>query len=134
MSALPESLPIGVPFIDAEHAALIAHLNRLQHHPEEILNLSEFAEALSLLNSQLIDHIVNEEKFMRTSGVPAAQLARHFATHNQAIEQVTQLSFDLMKRRAFCREDVIGKVRGWIVDHLTAHDLGLRSYATANAG
>lgn len=131
MSTLPESLRVGISSIDEEHESLMAHLNRLLHSPKEVLDLMEFAEMLSRLNSQLIDHFISEEHFMRTTGVPEVQLVRHIDAHNQVIEQITQLSFDLMNRKNIGREDVITKVRSWIVDHLTEHDLGLRMYAAS---
>ena len=128
MSPLPESLLIGIPSVDGEHQALLDHLNRLLESPGETVDVSEFSESLSRLNAQLIDHFTNEERVMRVIGVPEVQLARHIDAHSQVIEQITQLSFDLMKRRRISRDEVLAKVRGWIVDHLAEHDLQLRKY------
>lgn len=126
--ALPQHLQIGIPSVDEEHQALLDHLNALLGSPGETLEVSEFGESLSRLNSQLIDHFTSEEKLMRSIGVAGSALARHVDAHSQVIEQITQLSFDLMKRRRISREQVLTRVRGWIVDHLSEHDLELRQY------
>lgn len=128
VSALPELLQTGIPSVDEEHRALMDHLASLLNSPGETLDVSEFGESLSRLNSQLIDHFTSEEALMRSIGVTGTELARHVDAHSQVIEQITQLSFDLMKRRRISREQVLTKVRGWIVDHLTEHDLELRKY------
>ncbi len=126
MPPLPESLKIDIPSVDAEHLALIDHLDSLVHGPGGTLEASDFAESLSRLNRQLIDHFTSEERLKRTIGVPDGQLARHIDAHSQVIEQITQLSFDLMKRERISRDQVLAKVKVWIVDHLTEYDLLLR--------
>ena len=128
MPALPELLQIGIPSVDEEHQSLFDHLDLLQNSPGETLDVSEFGEALSRLNSQLIDHFTSEEMLMKSIGMAAGELARHVDAHSQVIEQITQLSFDLMKRRRIARELVLSKVRAWIVEHLAEHDLELRKY------
>lgn len=128
VSALPESLVIGVPPIDQEHQGLFDHLEVLKQSYGEVFDLSDFADSLSRLSSQLIDHFASEEKFMRAIGVPATELARHVDAHNQVIEQITELSFDLMERKRISRDQILGKVGGWIVEHLTDYDLELRQY------
>ncbi len=124
---------IGIPSIDEEHEVLMDHLTSLLNSPGETLDVSEFGESLSRLNAQLIDHFTSEEQVMRSIGVEGNELARHVDAHSQVIEQITQLSFDLMKRRRISREHVIAKVRSWILDHLTAHDFELRKYAPSDA-
>jgi hemerythrin-like metal-binding protein len=126
VSPLPESLKIGITSVDEEHQALLDHLDSLMHTPGGTLDVSDFAESLSLLNRQLIDHFTSEERLMRTIGISGGQLARHIDAHNQVIEQITQLSFDLMLRKRISRDQVLAKVKVWIVGHLTEYDLLLR--------
>jgi hemerythrin-like metal-binding protein len=126
VSPLPESLKIGITSVDEEHQALLDHLDSLMHTPGGTLDVSDFAESLSLLNRQLIDHFTSEERLMRTIGISGGQLARHIDAHNQVIEQITQLSFDLMQRKRIGRDQVLAKVKIWVVGHLSEHDLLLR--------
>lgn len=134
MSPLPELLLIGIPSIDDEHQALYSHLMSLIESPGESLDMSLFGESLSRLNAQLIDHFTNEEKLMRTLGLSDVELARHIDAHSEVIEQITQLSFDLMKRNRIGRDEVLAKVRAWVVEHLAEHDIQLRSHALSDSG
>lgn len=109
------------------------HLTSLLNRPGKTQEVSEFGEFLSRLNTQLIDHLASEEQVTRSIGVAGSELAQHVEAHSQVIEQITQLSFDLMKRRQISREHVIAKVRSWIVDHLTEHDTELRKYVHSTA-
>lgn len=128
MSSLPKHLLIGIPSIDEEHLSLLNQLDDLFRSPGDSPQSSRFSEALSRLSSELIDHFTNEERMMRSIGVPPDKLARHVDAHGVIIEQITQLSFDLMKRRPIERGEVVGKMRQWILGHLAEHDLDLRNY------
>ncbi len=128
MVELPERLEVGIPSIDEEHRALLDQLNGLFAHAGDTPQSAEFSEALSRLTGQLIEHFASEERVMRTLEIPGVQLARHMDAHNEVIEQITQLSFDLMRRKFLRRDDVIFQVREWIVGHLADHDLDLRRF------
>lgn len=129
MVALPKQLEIGIPSIDEEHKVLLSQLNGLFVHPGDTPQSAEFSEALSRLTSELLDHFASEERVMRALGISADRLARHIDAHNAVIEQITELSFDLMRRKSLHRDDVIFQVREWIIGHLADHDLELRGFA-----
>jgi hemerythrin-like metal-binding protein len=126
--ALPELLKTGIPTIDNEHQTLFDQLNSLSDNTEVQPDSAEFSEALSRLSGNLIDHFANEEKVMRSVGVPAELLARHMDAHNEVIEQITQMCFDLMRRKTIGRDQALERVRSWIVRHLTEYDMKLRAY------
>ena len=126
MVDLPKRLEVGIPSIDEEHKALLSQLNSLFLDPGDTPQSAEFSEALSRLTGELLNHFASEERVMRTLGIPDHQLARHIDAHNAVIEQITQLSFDLMQRKSLHRDDVIFQVREWIIGHLADHDLALR--------
>ncbi len=95
--------------------------------PEDHPGSADFSEALSRLSGQLIDHFASEEQVMRTLGLPPDMLARHIDDHSRIIEQITQLSFDLMKQRLIERKTIMAKVKDWVLGHLTEYDLQLRN-------
>ncbi len=128
VSPLPQQLLIGIPSIDEEHQSLLAQLNELFQSPNDNPQSAQFSEDLSRLSSNLIDHFTNEERVMRSVGIPPDKLARHMDAHSAIIEQITQLSFDLMKRRRVDRVEVVARMKDWILGHLTEHDLDLRNY------
>lgn len=128
VSPLPQQLLIGIQSIDEEHQSLLDRLNELFPSPGDNPQSAHFSEALSRVSSDLIDHFTNEERVMRLLGVPPEKLARHMDAHSAIIEQITHLSFDLMKRRQIERGEVVARMKDWILGHLTEHDLDLRNY------
>jgi hemerythrin len=128
VSPLPQQLLIGIPSIDEEHQSLLEQLDDLFQSPNDNPQSAQFSEDLSRLSSNLIDHFTNEERVMRSIGISSDELARHMDAHSAIIEQITQLSFDLMNRRQIDRGDVVARMKDWILGHLTEHDLDLRNY------
>ncbi len=121
----PEHLSLGIPQIDLEHLALLRTLDGLISRPEIQPHSSEFSEAFSILTRQLLEHFANEEAAMAAEGLSPADLERHVSEHKLIIEQITQLSFDLMARRPIPRERMVENMHAWIVGHFSAHDLEL---------
>ena len=128
MLPLPKHLLIGFPLIDGQHQSLLGQLSNLFNDPEDHPRSAEFSETLSRLSSEIIEHFADEERLMRSLGLPPAMLARHVDAHNQIIEQITQLSFDLMKDGQIGRNAVIAQVKEWVLGHLNEYDLPLRDY------
>jgi hemerythrin len=125
---LPSHLSVGIPSIDDQHQSLLDQLHKLFSDPEDHPDSAAFSEALSRLSGQLIDHFTSEEQVMRTLGLPPDMLARHMDDHNRIIEQITQLSFDLMQQRQIKRTTIVARVKDWVLGHLTEHDLQLRNW------
>ena len=127
MAELPKQPGTGIPSIDEDHRRLLDQLNVLSGALGNSPQSAEFSEALSRLTCQLLEHFASEERLMRFMAVPGELLARHIDAHNEVIEQITQLSFDLMKRRKVERTEVVAKVHAWVFDHLSEYDLELKT-------
>ena len=127
---LPSQL-IGIPSIDYEHQALIDHLDRLIRNPSNLPVHENISEILSHLMWLMLDHFQNEEKIMKALPMPAEVFARHVDAHQQIIEQMTMLSFDLTTSKPIDKAAVASMVRHWIIDHLLEHDLNIRQYIPA---
>jgi hemerythrin-like metal-binding protein len=117
-SGIDRSLPIGLPLIDQEHNALIAQFNRLLENPPGETTSESFSEVLSCLGPQISTHFDNEESILKTSGMPADQVADHVHAHTVILEQYAQMNCDLMEGRALAWPDALRMVKGWIIDHL----------------
>ena len=126
------SLALGVPSIDREHFALLAHLDRLLINESALPGSEAFSEALGRIGPQISTHFENEEGYMRRCGMPPDDVAAHVAAHHQILEQYVQLNYDLMKGRVPTRSDALQMIRAWIVDHVRQHDLRIRDYLPQN--
>lgn len=121
----PKHSSLGIPRIDQEHLALLRTLDGLISRPDIQPHSSEFSEGFSILTRQLLEHFANEEAAMAAEGLSPAALEQHVSEHKQIIEQLTQLSFDLMARKPIPREHLVESMHDWIVGHFSAHDLEL---------
>lgn len=90
-----------------EHLALLRTLDGLISRPDIQPHSSEFSEGFSILTRQLLEHFANEEAAMAAEGLSPAALEQHVSEHKQIIEQLTQLSFDLMARNPIPREHLV---------------------------
>ena len=127
-SGIDPSLLIGLPSIDQEHSALLAQFNRLlENHPGETTSES-FSDVLSRLGPQISAHFDSEERILKTSGMPADQVADHVHAHTVILEQYTQMNCDLMEGKALAWPDALRMVKGWIIDHLQQFDAKLEDY------
>ncbi len=124
---LEASLRIGVPALDREHHALLAHLNRLLENQQQPASES-FIDVLTRLGSEIDAHFRSEEKILGACGMPAAEVERHVQAHTEILEQYAELNFGLMKGETYSRPDVLMMIHHWIVGHLMQHDLRIRDY------
>jgi len=118
----------GVPAIDREHAALFVQLDRLLRdsgsHPSSEL----FSEVLGQIGTSISAHFRNEEGYLQSCGMPAADVAAHIKAHTLILEQYAQLNCDLMDGRAPGRTETIAMIRNWVVGHMRQFDTLIRDY------
>lgn len=123
---------IGLPAIDRDHVALVKQLDHLNSHNEAHPGGDTFSEVLSQLGHQINAHFDSEEEILRSCGMPPELVLEHIQAHTEIIEQYTLLNLDLMAGKTCSREDALGLVRHWIVDHVLNHDVKISEYLPEN--
>ncbi len=122
------AIRIGLPAIDRDHVALVKQLDQLNSHKEAHPGGDTFSEVLSQLGHQINAHFDSEEEILRSCGMPPELVLAHIQAHTEIIEQYTLLNLDLMAGKYCSREDALGLVRHWIVDHVLNHDVKISEY------
>lgn len=129
------SMQVGVPVVDEQHRTLIGELNRLivdsQDDPAPAAQSEVLSEVLSQLGRQLTAHFDCEEQVLHALGMPAHEIDAHRAAHVEIISRYTDLNLELMRARSVSRTQVLSEIREWVVGHILAHDLRIRSFLPA---
>ena len=124
---LDPSLRIGIPSIDAEHAALIALLDRLIAHAGDAPPSASFPDDLDRVGELIAAHFSNEERLLRALGMHRDEVESHTAAHRTIATDYAELKADLLagQRDRTC---VLPEIKAWILGHLVTHDLKIRYY------
>jgi hemerythrin len=128
------ALRVGVPSIDREHVALVAQLDRLNANPDAYPGTEAFSEILSRLGRQINAHFDSEEAILRECAMPADIVLEHIRAHTDILDQYSRLNLELMNGRVFSRDEALGLIRSWIVEHVLHHDMKLSQYIPGTAG
>lgn len=128
--ALPRSLQIHEPSIDAQHEQLLALLRRSARFSGKRLNSEQVVDHLSQLTQLICLHFDCEEKVMREVGVPEAELERHIAEHGRIVAELSAIHLETMGGSNRLLGDISHQVSDWVGQHLQAFDLSLRAYFT----
>ncbi len=122
------AIRIGLPVIDREHVTLVRQLDQLNADKDAHPGSEAFSEILSQLGRQINAHFDTEEEILRGCGMPSQVVLEHVQAHTEIIEQYARLNLDLMNGKHHSREEALGLVRRWIVDHVLTHDVKLSGY------
>lgn len=125
---IENSLRTGVPAIDREHYGLLVQLDRLQSDPAIQPGSEIFSEYITRLGREISAHFESEEKILRSCEMPEALLREHVRAHSRILEQYSNLNLGLMVGQEISREDILGLIREWIVEHVLHHDLKAVDY------
>ncbi len=125
---IDHALLVGVPAIDDEHRMLVSYLDDLVNDPAVPLGSAQFRKALDTLGERIVAHFANEERLVRSFGVPDEQLTPHVAAHAEIVAQFGRLCDELDGGAAVDRAGFVATVRRWIIDHVVAHDLSIRDH------
>lgn len=123
-----DSLKLGDPVVDEQHAALFSISNRLLDHPGATTQAEVIVDILSEIGKFLILHFETEEALMRKNGMPSEQFEQHCDAHRRIIEQYAELNLAATYGKHRSSREVFGLIREWLVDHLHDYDLDLKKY------
>lgn len=126
-----DSLVIGVPVIDEQHALLCSLANRLLDHPEARAQHEFVVDIITELGKFLILHFKTEEMMMRQLGVPADEYEHHVRAHNQIIDEYADLNMAAAHVGHHTSLEIFNLVKQWVGDHFHCSDAKIRNYLPA---
>ncbi len=119
--ALPLSVkPVGIVFIDAQHAQLLAVLERLESLAGTRNEFAAMVEGVDALFNYAQTHLADEEHLLREIGYPG--LEQHAAQHRWFVQMIMQLMTRLEAGDDILG-DLISALRSWFVEHINADDM-----------
>ena len=122
------ALRIGLPVIDRQHAELVGRLEHLNAEREAQPGGDAFSLSLSRLGLQIGEHFDTEEGILRSCGMPDDLVREHVQAHTEILEQYARLNIELMAGMCRSREETLGLIRRWVVEHVLTHDSRIRDY------
>jgi hemerythrin len=128
------SLAIGLPAIDEQHALLCSLANRLLDHPEALACDELVVDILTDLGKFLILHFKTEEAMMRQLGMPQDEYERHVRAHNVIIDEYAELNLAAVRGKHHTAAEIFSLVKQWVGDHLHTIDAKIKDYVPAAAG
>ncbi|MEW6292844.1 MAG: hemerythrin family protein [Pseudomonadota bacterium] len=123
-----DSLKLGVPEIDEQHALLFGMMNRLLDHPESLAYDELIVDILTDLGKFLILHFQTEEAMMRKLGMPPEEYEQHVHAHNIIIDEYAELNLAAARGKHHTAAEIFAMVKQWVSDHLHASDAKIRNY------
>lgn len=126
-----DTLRLGVPEIDAQHALLFGMMNRLLDHPEALARDELVVDILTDLGKFLILHFQTEEAMMNQSGMPREEYEQHVRAHNAIIHEYAELNLAAAHGKHHTAAEIFAMVKQWVSDHLHSDDAKIRDYVPA---
>jgi hemerythrin len=117
----PSEIPqTGIGEIDAQHSRLVELYNRLHEWMQRGHATSATFDALTALETYVVEHFAFEEKFLEQIGF--AEIDEHRARHRELVRELER-----HKQALFDGEDVanqlLGFVSNWIKTHTADEDM-----------
>lgn len=115
-----DSLSVGVPSIDAQHAVLVETLNDLHDAMMSGQGHARTGALLSTLISYTHDHFAAEEAMLEAAGY--AQLDAHRARHRELTRQVQNYVARYERGEATVNMHLLNFLRDWLTNHIMKED------------
>lgn len=126
MSDESRSTRLGVAELDAEHRGQLERMDRLIAALERSEPLERSLGALRELVEYLEVHFMSEQIVMRERGYPAYDA--HVREHDEAVRLLRTLGERCAAGDARAATDLLGALRGWLVEHIDSADRSLAEF------
>lgn len=123
-----DSLVTGVQVIDKQHQILVDMLNEANNRLTERSGREVFEEIVHDLLSYALYHFDTEEALMVTHHYDQSLQQIHFQEHRNFSRTVAQLQQDLQQNKLISRDELLGFLNGWLVNHIMKTDKQLGSF------
>ncbi|NTV94113.1 MAG: hemerythrin family protein [Thiobacillus sp.] len=129
-----ESFDTGVAEIDEQHRILVNTLNEANAKLLENVSLDFVEQITQDLLSYALYHFETEEELMQECGYSddsAADAELHLQQHRSFSSKVVTVRDNLRAGIPISREDLIGFLNDWLVNHILNTDKRLGAYIVA---
>ncbi|MCB9958153.1 MAG: hemerythrin family protein [Rhodospirillaceae bacterium] len=121
-----ETLCVGHKGIDDDHEHLVALYNRFEEAVHRGESGAIIVETVCALAEYSMSHFTREEHAMIRSRYP--RYDEHKVLHDGFLEQLTALANVVEQHNEDISEELLGFLKGWIVEHLMSADQDLSDY------
>lgn len=121
----------GVAAVDEQHQILVNMLNEANERLTDSTGRDVLLEIVRDLIAYALYHFDEEEELMIAKGYPADVSASHRDEHRQFSEKVSTIQQELMQGKLIGRDDLLGYLNHWVVNHIMGTDQQLGRYITA---
>lgn len=115
---------VGVPAFDAEHAHLVAIINRFHDAWRAGASREIVYEVLNSLVRYAEEHFAHEQAAFETHHYP--ERLRHRLEHDRLLTEVFELNQRLSRGEATVSDQVMEFLKSWLLEHILRSD---RAYA-----
>lgn len=121
-----ETLCVGHKGIDDDHEQLVALYNRFEEAVLRNESGAIIVETVCALAEYSMSHFTREEHAMIRHRYP--RYDEHKLLHDGFLEQLSGLASAVEQRNEDISEELLGFLKGWIVEHLMSADQDLSDY------
>jgi hemerythrin len=125
------ALVTGIAAVDEQHQILVNMLNEANERLTASTGREVLLEIVRDLIAYALYHFDEEEELMLAKGYPADMSARHTEEHRLFSEKVSSIQQELMQGKLIGRDDLLGYLNQWLVNHIMVTDQQLGHYIRA---
>jgi len=125
------SLETEISIIDEQHKMLVEMCNQANRKLQDRIDKEFVEQIVHDLMSYALYHFETEEELMLEydySEKSAEAAARHIAEHRSFSETVAGVKLALVKGELISRENLMGFLNGWLVNHIMNTDMQLAKF------
>lgn len=119
---------VGVPEIDAQHAAMFERVDALLVACEEGRAKDEIVGLFTFLEEYARKHFADEEALMNAIGF--SECREHQAQHQEYIDEIGRFRavFELEGANALLAAELNAYLVNWLISHITVEDLRIATF------
>jgi len=126
-----DQMSVGDTVVDKDHRFLIEMINSFQSSIQTFDTPANLLVALGQLGEYAKKHFIREENLQESIGYPG--LEGHRESHRQLVLQLNDLikkvgSQDSLEKAGMTKQQFIGFLRHWLIDHVIKEDLLFKPY------
>lgn len=130
-----DALMTGVTTMDEQHKILVNMINEANDLLDETAGRDIYMEVVKDLISYALYHFDDEEELMIAAQYPEELRKHHIEEHRAFSQKVTTIQQELVQGKLVHRDELIGYLNHWLVNHIMGTDrqLGKALQAPVNA-
>ena len=122
-----DKFSVAVPAMDTQHKKLVDIINRFFEASKETPNKEKNGKLLNELINYTVTYIVEEEKFMESTGFPG--LVEHKMLHKALVARATEVKRDFDAGTGVIQQEVLNFLKSWLMTHIQGQDMKYGQHA-----